>query len=163
MFLFSSEFVSMRVIHDLYQMCCEKRFSAYPVQKLTPPPRTTLYKYLVIPKEGQPPRRPPQMQQPTTPNYETRPTTNPFEQFTISQPTTDGHQPPPPPEIKRRTVYNEHEARPRSDTLPFLEHTEQLQPLSTMRSGNGSTTTRRVYHPRHDEDQQQQQHQEEEQ
>lgn len=150
----------MRIIHDLYQKCCEKRFSAYTVQKQTAPPRTTLYKYLVIPKEGQPPPRPPQMQQPTTPNYETRPTSNPFAQFPSSHPTTDDHQPQPLP---RRSVYTEHEPRPRSDTLPFLEHTEQLQPLSGMRSGNGSTTTRRVHHPRHDEEQQEHQQQQEEQ
>lgn len=142
-FVFSSEFVSMRIIQELYQLCCEKRFSASPVTKLVPPPRTTLYKYLIIPKEGQP-RPPPQLQQPQTPNYENRPTTNPFAQLSTS---TDQR----PPEVKRRTVHTEQEGRPRSGTQPFLQQVEQLQPLSSMRSGNGSTTTRRAYQPKQDE------------
>ena len=66
-----------KILHDLYQLCCEKRFTANAVEKLQPLPRTTLYKYLVIPKEGQPPP-PPQIQQPKTPTVETRPSTNPF-------------------------------------------------------------------------------------
>lgn len=141
----------MRIIQELYQLCCVKRFSAKTVKKRVPPPRTTVYKYLIIPKEGKPSPPPePQMQQPGTPNYETGPKTNPFRQPSQSQMiSTD--QRLPPPEIKRRTVYTEQQGRPRSDTLPFLEQTEQLQPLSSMRSGNGSTTARRVYHPKHDE------------
>ena len=164
----------MRIIHDLYQMCCEKRFLPYPVEKLPVAPRITLYKYLVIPKEGQPTARQPlpppaavtssspQTQQPKTPNYENRPTSNPFAQYSTAQPTNNDHQPPGPPEIKRRAVRTEHDPRPRSDTLPFLEHTEQLQPLSTMRSGNGSTTTRRVHHPKHDHQEEEQQQRDDE-
>ena len=145
----SSEFVSMRIIQELYELCCSKRFSANRVTKLVAPPRTTLYKYLIIPKEDQP-RPPPQphMQQPQTPNYENRSTMNPFEQIKTSQIFSTDQR---PPEIKRRTVHTEQEGRPRSGTLPFLQQTEQLQSLSSMRSGNGSTTTRRVYHPKQDE------------
>jgi hypothetical protein len=153
----------MRIIHDLYLMCCEKRFKGYPVEKLPVAPRVTLYKYLVIPKEGQPtarqalPPSSPQTQQPKTPNYENRPTGNPFAQYSTSHPTTTDHQPPAPPEVKRRTVHTEHEGRPRSNTLPFVEHTEELQPLSTTRSGTGSNAKRRVHHPKHDQTEEEEQ------
>jgi len=152
-FLFSSEFVTTRVIQDLYQLCCSKRFTPNAVEKLAMPPRTTLYKYLVIPKEGQPPPPPPQTQQPKTPDYETRPTTNPFAQHPIPPSSSnDQHR----PEVKRRISHNltntEHEVRPRSGTLPFIEHSEPLQYISTMRSGNGVTPARRAqYHPKYDE------------
>ncbi|CAF4190473.1 unnamed protein product, partial [Rotaria magnacalcarata] len=52
-----------------------------------------------------------------------------------------------PPEIKRRTFHNssntEREARTRFGTLPFLPQAEQLEQISTMRSGNGSVAPRR--------------------
>jgi hypothetical protein len=152
-----SEFVSQKILHDLYQLCCEKRFTANPVEKLQPLPRTTLYKYLVIPKEGQPPQPPPQIQQPKTPTVETRPSTNPF-----AHPSTYLSPEHQPPEIKRRTSHNssqmEHEQRPRSGTQPFIEHPEQLQHLSTMRSGNGGTR-RAQYHPKFDEQQEEEEEQ----
>lgn len=161
--LFSSDFVSTRIIHDLYHLCCSKRFRANNVERMPIQLRTTLYKYLVIPKEGQPPPLPPipaQIQQPKTPNYETR-TTNPFKPHPTPQPSTDDQH---PPEVKRRISHNsshtEHEPRPRSGTLPFLEHTEPLQHISTMRSGNGGlTTTRRVHHPKYDEQEEEQEEQ----
>ena len=148
----------MRIIQELYQLCCQKRFLAKIVPKLVPPPRTTVYKYLIIDKGKPSPPPAPEMQQPGTPNYETGPKTNPFTKFPQSQMiSTD--QRLPPPEIKRRTVYTEQQGRPRSDTLPFLEQSEQLQPLSSMRSGNGSTTTRRVYRPKHDEQEEEEEEQ----
>jgi len=152
-FYYSSEFVSTRIIHDLYQLCCSKRFTANAVEKLPPIPRRTLYKYLVIPKEGQQPPPTPKIEQPKTPDYETRPTTNPFAQHPIPLPSSNDQH---PPEIKRRITHNpthtEHEIRPRSGTLPFIEHTEPLQYISTMRSGNGLTPARPVqYQPKYDE------------
>jgi hypothetical protein len=152
-----SEFVSTKIIHELYQICCAKRFLPFPVETLTPPPRTTLYKYLVIPKEGQqpPPPPPPEIKEPKTPTEETQPSGNPFAQRYAPYPQSDQQ----PPEIKRRTTQNssfiEHETRPRSDTLPFINPTEQLEYISTMRSGgNGPATTRRnQHHSKHDEQQ----------
>lgn len=147
----------MRIIQELYQLCCKKRFLANPVTKIAPAPRTIVHKYLTNPDKIKRPRPPPesQMQQPGTPNYETGPRTNPFIQSQMI--STD--QRLPPPEIKRRTVYTEQPGRPRSDTLPFLEQPEQLQQLSSMRSGNGSTTTRRVYRPPHDEQEEEEEEQ----
>jgi hypothetical protein len=166
-FLFSSEFVTTRVIQDLYQLCCSKRFTPNAVEKLAMPPRTTLYKYLVIPKEGQPQPPPPppppasQIKQPKTPDYETRPATNPFAQHPMRQPSSSDQH---PPEIKRRISHNsaptEHGIRQRSGTLPFLEHTEPLEHISTMRSGNGIPITKHVYHPKHDEQQVQEEEEE---
>lgn len=157
-FLFS-EFVSTQIIHDLYQLCCSKRFSANPVEKLAVPPRTTLYKYLVIPKEGQPPPPNALDEPPKTPTYETRPTTNPFATQSKSHPPTTIYD-QQPPEVKRRISHNsssiEHEPRARSDTLPFLEQTEPLQHISTMRSGNqhnnnnNSISRRSQLHPKYD-------------
>jgi hypothetical protein len=154
-----SEFVSTRIIHDLYQLCCGKRFRPDPVQIRPAPARTTLYKYLVIPKEGQqppppPPPPPPQTSQPKTPTVETRPTTNPFAQQPLPEPPLNYQQ---PPVIKRRISHNvsptEQQIRPRSNTQPFIEHTEPLQHISTMKSGNGTTTSRRnQLHPKYDEE-----------
>ncbi len=151
-----SEFVSTKIIHELYQKCCGKRFSRLPVKTLTPPTRTTLDKYLLIDKGKQPPSQPsPQIEEPKTPTEETRPSGNPIAQLYASYPKSDQQR----PEIKRRTTQNssfvEQEPRPRSDTQPFTDSTELLQHLSTMRSGgNGPTPTRRVqYHPKYDEEQ----------
>lgn len=165
-FRVSSEFVSTKIIHDLYQLCCEKRFKGNDVQKQVQPPRITLYKYLVIPKEGpQPPAPPtltppppppappphqPSIEQPRTPTEETRPSMNPFvSRYGASSTRTDQQA---PPEVKQRVsysnnnnnnaTYTEHEGRPRSGTLPFVENLEPLQHLSTMRSGNGSMPPR---------------------
>jgi hypothetical protein len=63
-------------MHDLYQLCCGKRFTPNEVEIMQPLPRKTLSKYLVIPKKGPPP--PPKIEQPKTPTEETRPSTNPF-------------------------------------------------------------------------------------
>ncbi|UJR28448.1 hypothetical protein I4U23_009688 [Adineta vaga] len=142
----ASDFVSTKLIHDLYQKCCEKRFIPDEVPERPQSKTTTLYKYLVIPKEG--PADPPssqsdiQPQQPPTPNIETRPRTNPLAQ--------------PPPAIKRRTphstVSTEQPSRTRSDTLPFLEQPEPLQHISTVRDGNRSNNSRHAQlHPRFDE------------
>ena len=141
-------------------MCCEKRFRPNEVDKLTPPPRTTLYKYLIIPKEG--PTAPPSgslpshppppvpksyIDPPRTPTEETRPTINPFVQRALPHSPQNEQQ---PPEIKRRTSHSssvtEHEMRPRSGTLPFIEQTEPLQQMSSMRSGHGAKTNRRIQH-----------------
>ncbi|CAF0770459.1 unnamed protein product [Adineta steineri] len=150
----ASEFVSTKMIHDLYQMCCNKRFKPYDVQIMTAPLRTTLYKYLVIPKEGQPPPEPPETEQPKTPTIETRPSVNPLIQRYQSHTTNDQH----PPEVKRRTSQNpssaDHQTRPRSDTLPFLEQPEpvQVQYASTTRRGNGMQSTKRIQqYPQYDE------------
>ena len=146
-----SEFVSTKILHDLYQLCCEKRFTPKPVEKLQPLPRTTLYKYLVIPKEDQPPIPPPEIQQPKTPFVETGRSTNPF-----AYPSTYLSPEHKPPDIKRRISHTssqmEHGTRPRSGTQPFVEHTEELQHLSSMRSGNGGAR-RTQYHPKFDEQQ----------
>ena len=51
-FLFS-DFVATKIIHKSYVICCEKRFRAFEVEKRERASRATLYKYLIIPKEGQ--------------------------------------------------------------------------------------------------------------
>lgn len=134
----------------MYKLCCEKRFTASDVQIIKAPPRTTLYKYLVIPKEGQP-RPLSQLQQPKTPNHEVSPKANPLLKYSFGQPMVRPTNNMQPPEIKRRISHSsnvEQGPRPRSNTLPFADHTEDLQLLSTMRSGNGngSTTIRRAPH-----------------
>jgi hypothetical protein len=151
-----SEFVSTKIMHDLYQLCCNKRFSANVVEKMTPPSRTTINKYLVMqkPKEDQPP---PPIETPKTPTIETRRSTNPW-----ADPSTHLSPDYHPPEVKRRTSHNsshiDHGQRPRAGTEPFIEHPEQLQHISTMRSGNGAAPERRVqYYPKHDEREEEQQ------
>jgi hypothetical protein len=130
-------------------LCCEKRFTAKTVEKMRPVPRTTLYKYLVIEKEH--PKPDPELEQPRTPTEETRPTMNPFAQRNLSPTTAKDSQ---APEIKRRTLhstsYTEHEGRPRSDTLPFVQM-ESLQSISSMRSGHGNGTRHAQLHPKYDE------------
>ena len=159
----NSEFVATRIIHDLYQLCCEKRFKANAVQKLQKTPRETLYKYLIIPREGQRIRPPQdfasgvvQMQQPRTPNFETQPTTNPLDPRSGILSTDRDQQRPEP---KQRTnvpskSQTEQPGRPRSNTQGFLPDVSQLQTLSTRPSGdnnggsNDSTTKLRVRHPK---------------
>ena len=156
-FRFSSEFVSTKIIHDLYQLCCEKRFKGNVVKTLVQPPRITLYKYLVIPKEGPQPNppetRPPSsaLDPPRTPTEETRPSVNPFESRGPHRSSRTDQQ--APPEVKRRISYNNNtnnttdtgrQQRSRSGTLPFVENLEPLQHISSMRSGNGSVPARHV-------------------
>ncbi|CAF0991758.1 unnamed protein product [Rotaria magnacalcarata] len=71
----ASDFVATKLLHCLYESCCKKRFRANEVQKETPAPRTTLYKYLIIPKEEPAPRQL-RLDQPTTMNNETQLTTD---------------------------------------------------------------------------------------
>ena len=164
----NSEFVATRIIHDLYQLCCEKRFKANAVEKLEKTPRETLYKYLIIPREGQRIRQSPQnaaqgvvqMQQPKTPNFETQPTTSPLDPRSWAQSTSGDQQRPEP---KQRTMVpsksqTEQPGRPRSNTQAFIPDVSQLQTLSTMPTGdnnggsNDSTTKQRVRHPKPDEE-----------
>lgn len=139
----NSEFVATKIMHDLYQICCEKRFRGNPVKKPTPPPRTTLYKYLVMAKEGpQPPPPPPsaETEEPRTPTLEKQMLPNPLSPRSFPQSTVHDQS---APEIKRRTTVNNGNGngnqglRDRSGTLPFVEHFEFTQPVSSMRSGNG--------------------------
>ncbi|CAF2579098.1 unnamed protein product [Rotaria sp. Silwood2] len=161
----ASELVATRIIHELFQLCCEKRFIPNPTEKAELQPRVTLYKYLVIPKEGQPPLYPPpQLNQPKTPNYEAQQKTNPFITHSSVAPTGYSSNYQQPPEVKRRTSYNsaytEHQSRARSDTLPFVDQTAALSHLSTMRSVNGSISPRRPqYSPQHEEQEEQEQDQ----
>ncbi|CAF1264985.1 unnamed protein product [Rotaria magnacalcarata] len=124
----ASEFVSTTIIHKLYRKCCEKRFAPNQVEKQQPKAHTTLYKYLVIPKED--PSHPPQLEQPKTPNHEV-PIKNPVAEHAFIVPTEYSSNNQQPPEIKRRTFHNssntEREARTRFGTLPFLPHAEQLE------------------------------------
>ena len=125
-------------------MCCEKRFRGNPVQKPTPAPRTTLYKYLVMAKEGPQPPRPPsaETEEPRTPTLEKQMGPNPLSPRSFPQSTMHNQ---PAPEIKRRTSTNNGNGngngnqgmRDRSGTLPFVEHFDFTQPMSSMRSGNG--------------------------
>ncbi|CAF3568513.1 unnamed protein product [Rotaria sp. Silwood1] len=157
----ASELVATRIIHELFQLCCEKRFIPNRVEKLEIPPRVTLYKYLVITKEGQPPPPPQQqLQQPKTPNYETRTKTNPFAAHASVAPSAFTSISQQPPEIKRRTSHQPsqlvNQPRARSDTLPFFDQTEALQHLSTTRSGNGSISSRRAQYSSHHEEHEEQ-------
>ncbi|CAF3331295.1 unnamed protein product [Rotaria socialis] len=156
----ASEFVSTKIIHDLYEKCCEKRFAGNEVEIQQPKAHTTLYKYLVIPRDGPPRPPPPQLEEPKTPNNEVAMKTNPFIEHSSIAPTEYSSNNQQPPEIKRRISHNtsntEREARTRSDTLPFLPHIEQLQPISAMRSGNGSVAPRRAqFYPQHEEHEEQ--------
>lgn len=49
--IYFSDFVATKILHELYELCCGKRFRANIVEKAQPIPRSTLYKYLTIPKE----------------------------------------------------------------------------------------------------------------
>ncbi len=54
-----SDFVATRILHKLYESCCEKRFRPYKVKEIESAPRTTLYKYLIPPKDKQLPSEQP--------------------------------------------------------------------------------------------------------
>lgn len=43
--------MATRVLHQLYQLCCTKRFRPNEVKEAPPISRKTLYKYLIIPKD----------------------------------------------------------------------------------------------------------------
>ncbi|CAF0852886.1 unnamed protein product [Adineta ricciae] len=129
----ASDFVSTKLIHDLYQKCCDKRFFANEVEEKLPPPRTTLYKYLIIPKEGQPGLKPeprPELQQPRTPDDASHPGGNPFALRRINDQQ--------PPEVKRRMVRNTSSdgqpQRGRSNTLPFNQFPQPLQHIPSTRN-----------------------------
>ena len=143
--VFNSEFVSTKIIHDLYQMCCEKRFRGNSVEEPAPRPRKTLYEYMVMPKEDPPPPRPPpsvQIEEPRTPTLEQQMRPNPLSPRAFPQSTMYDQS---APEIKRRTTTNNGNGngngnqgmRERSGTLPFVEHFEFPQPTPSVRSGNG--------------------------
>ncbi|CAF1175930.1 unnamed protein product [Didymodactylos carnosus] len=46
----ASDFVSTRIIHELYERCCAKRFTPNPVSRQRETAKTTLYKYVIVPK-----------------------------------------------------------------------------------------------------------------
>ena len=98
--LIFSDFVATRILHELYRLCCEKRFRPYHVQKIQPEPKTTLYKYLIIPKEAPTPPEP-QLLQPSSPDQPLASSTN-------------SSAPPPLPRL-------------RSGTLPFITSTDEQQ------------------------------------
>ena len=64
-------------MHQLYESCCQKRFRPFKVHEEQPIPRTTLYKYLIIPK-GEEISTQPQLDQPVTSNSETQRIDNPL-------------------------------------------------------------------------------------
>jgi len=107
-----SDFVATRILHKLYELCCEKRFRPYEVQKVEPVPRTTLYKYLIIPKE---------------------------KQLSSEQAINNLLAPRPLPrsssnndrlsETSRSFSRSQHEIRSRSGTLPFAPNTGSEQQL----------------------------------
>jgi len=147
----ASEFVSTKIIHDLYQLCCTKRFRANIVQKQEQPLRKTLYRYLVMQKEGisgpppppPAPRPPPEAsEEPKTPSIEKQKLTNPLYSSNYSHSTIHDAS---VPQVKRRTTFNngqnEYEPRQRSGTLPFIETINTSQPTPAVRNGNGTITT----------------------
>lgn len=51
-----SDFVSTKILHRLYNLCCQKRFRPFPVQTPQRPPIQTLYKYIIMPREDKKPK-----------------------------------------------------------------------------------------------------------
>lgn len=125
-----SDFVATRIVHELYKMCCEKRFRPYEVTKEEPVFRRTLYKYLVIPKESKEPPEP-QVLQPETPNHETAPKTNPFAPRPLPRSSSSEDKSSNRKQDKSRdTTENEIKKRSRSGTLPFVQALEGKQKTS---------------------------------
>ncbi|CAF3234642.1 unnamed protein product [Rotaria socialis] len=94
----ASDFVATLILHHLYEKCCEKRFRSNEVQTKMPAPRTTIYKYLIMPKEEPAPQQL-RLNQPITTNNET-------------QRTTDSSAPP----LLPRSVRIESQLSEKSDT-----------------------------------------------
>ncbi len=113
-----SDFVATRILHELYDSCCAKRFRRDPVSEEKPVRRPTLYKYLVIPKEEQTPSQA-QLSQPKTPDLDSAPKTNPFAPRSSSKDNQSSE-----------TLQSEPKRRSRSGTFPFIETTEAQQQLS---------------------------------
>ena len=129
------------MIEKLYKECCRKRFKPKKVVIGKSCSRTVLTKYIVIPKhnaiqdEHKSSRDIPQ-----TPTIESRPQRNPMEELVEQQPYRSWND-PQIQLVKRNVTQNnndkqpERRGRPRSDTLPFSQHGENLEQISTMRSG----------------------------
>ncbi|CAF0883770.1 unnamed protein product [Rotaria sordida] len=108
----ASDFVATRVIHHLYELCCEKRFRPYEVQQEKPPPRTTLYKYIIIPKEAPIPLQP-ELEQPTIP-------------FDEMQRTNNSSAPPLAPRSSRKDDKSSEKKRETSEDTKTREQLSRL-------------------------------------
>jgi hypothetical protein len=126
-FLFS-DFVSTRVLHNLYKLCCKKRFRADDVQIIEPVPRVTLYKYLVIPKDN-------------PPASSEQATTDSRGPYLLPRSSSNDDQ---SSEAKRRPSRIDQKTRSRSDSLPSIQESalQQKQPQAAKRSKS---------RPKHDE------------
>lgn len=135
-------------MHELYYMCFDKRFRGNKPPPEKPISRRTLYKYITIPKD--PPLNG-QLNQNGS-NSDVPPTSNPFAQISTQNQSIIQEQ--PAPEIKRRQVHGKAEEdverRSRSGTLPFIESTNVLQEMSTMRPGNGAMNRSQIRQQQHE-------------
>ena len=123
----SSDFVATRIMHELYKLCCEKRFRPYEVQQLKQEPRTTLYKYLVIPKEAHEPPKP-QLLQPETPNQDSASSENSSAPRPLPRSSSKNNNKDQSSETSEESSSSaEQRARSRSGTLPFIQGTEAQQ------------------------------------
>ncbi|CAF3413793.1 unnamed protein product [Rotaria sp. Silwood1] len=139
----ASDFVATRVLHHLYELCCEKRFRPYEVRPEKPVPRTTLYKYVIIPKEIPVPEQS-ELEQPTIAVDETLRTTNSFAPPLLPRSSRkDGQSSEKKQEKSRNLSHTEHETQSSSDKVSFLEDIKTQQPLSR----------RSQSRPSHDEEQ----------
>jgi hypothetical protein len=98
-----SDFVATRILHKLYESCCEKRFRPYKVKEIESAPRTTLYKYLIPPKDKQLPSE--------------QPISNLLAPRSLPRSSSNND---PLSETSRSFSRSQHEIRSRSGTLPFI-------------------------------------------
>jgi len=141
MFYFS-DFVATRILHELYQLCCEKRFRPFDVEKPQPLSQTTLDKYLIIPKDAHP-KPEPQLLQPTTTDNEIESTTNQFVPRPLPRSSSKDEQLTERKGVKsRNSSQTEPETRSRSGTLPSLQGTSTQQ----------QSSKRSQSRPKHDEE-----------
>ena len=109
-----SDFVATKILHELYQLCCEKRFRPHEVKEVKIEPRTTLYKYLIIPKERQPP--------PLSESEDIQPTiTNTVVRRSVPRSSSNDNG---LSSKKQDSSSTETKSRSRSATLPFLNDIE---------------------------------------
>ncbi|CAF1001131.1 unnamed protein product [Adineta steineri] len=102
----ASDFVATRIIHHLYELCCERRFRPHEVQKVKPVLQTTLYKYLILPKKDK------CNTESTTNSSAPCPLPRSFPKNNRSSETSDD------------SSESEHETQSNSDTHSSKEHTE---------------------------------------
>ena len=139
--LLFSEFVSIKIIHKLYEICCERRFADYLARTRDISSRLTSGNRSRIGQESVH-QLLPQMERLERAKDRTQNLVSPSSAYVSTLYSSNKQQPPKVKQrISRLSSRTDNEIRPCPETRLFLEQSEASQFLSTTSSGESSTST----------------------